>query len=1115
MDLIISKPAEAVPRTPEKKAIFQYSKNDTMIKTLTGRPLHLLACLILLILCSCNSEKGAAVYSWRPAKGSHIVFLGNTFAERLQHYNYFETLLYKSFPDQQLTIRNLGWSADEVNLQPRPLNFGSLDEHLALQKAAIIFACFGLNEAFKGPDSLDNYKNQLTAFLKHLQAQKSNGQVAPEIILVSPIAHEKMGGYLPDPAAHNKNLALYTNGMEQVASELKIPFIDLYQPTKTLMDRGTDTLTINGIHLNDKGYKVVSEMMARALDLPVSKWAQQADMLNLKHVIDHKNAQFFYLFRAVNGEYIYGRRKEPWVQPPGGPISFPSELKKLDQMVSRLDTVIWAESNTDAGVNLINAEHIIKDTVQFEPFRKSSEAPPLTDQFILPAGYEINLFASELDFPIANPVKITFDPKGRLWLASMPSYPQYLPGAPPDDKIIILEDTNHDGKADKHTVFADSLYLPLGFELGDGGAYVTHAPDLVFLKDTNGDGKADKKTILLSGFGTEDIHHSINAYTWGPDGALYMHMGTFLHTQVETPYGARRDDYGTTWRFEPRTLKLEPYISYPYANPWGNVFTRNGTHLIGDVSTGMNYFVPPLTVAVDYPVKHVEMKDFLTSATKPKTCGMEIISSRQFPDNVQGDVLFNTFIGFQGIKQHSIKDEGSGVVGHEEAPLLQSKDPDFRPVDLQFGPDGALYVVDWYNPIINHGERALRDPRRDHTHGRIWRITYKNKKLLTPVDLTTLSIDQLLNKLKVYEDRVRYRTRIQLREFPEDKVISALEKWITQLDPADKDFEQNKLEGLWVYQQCNHPDGKLLNELLKSKDHHVRTAATRLLYYWNDRIKDAQDKLIEMSRDTSQSVRLEAIVSLSHFKNEAVVNALLATTKLPVDYYIGYALSESFKHLQPVWMAMFKKDKNFLANDAEKAGYLLKAVSSPHLLDMPGFMKDDPQWKIYTKVPLSLQDYNDLKDVPAVANFIKNQAVAPEPGKETGVSETGRVVIQLTAVPAKMRFDKTSFTVPAGKAVTVVFKNSDDMAHNVVITTPGNMEKVGKAAEAMAMLKDGYEKNFVPKIPEVLFSTPLVSGGKSFRLDFTAPGKAGDYPFICSFPGHWQMMRGVMKVIKL
>ncbi|MEO7490068.1 MAG: PVC-type heme-binding CxxCH protein, partial [Ferruginibacter sp.] len=522
-----------------------------------------------LLLLSCN-QKNNSIHPFNPAQNSHIVILGNTFAERLQYYNYFETLLYKSFPRRNLTIRNMGWSADEVSLQPRPLNFGSVDDHLTEQKADIIFACFGLNEAFKGADSLDDFKRQLSALLKHMKTQRYNGTSAPGIILVSPIAHEDLGGFLPDGSKHNENLKLYTKGMEEVAAGLGITFIDLYSLTKKRVG-DADSLTINGIHLNDSGYKMVSEMMAKSLGLPVSKWTSSPDLLSLKRVIDQKNQQFFYKFRAVNGEYIYGRRKEPWVQPVGGPISFPSEFKKLDRMILQLDTLLWSEATLDDAANLQKMQSIVSDTIQFEAL-KENQPTPSTEKFVLPPGYEINLFASEMDFPIANPVKITFDPKGRLWVSSMPSYPHYLPGAPPNDKIIVLEDTDKDGKADKYTVFADSLYLPLGFELGDGGVYVTQAPNLIFLKDTDGDGKADRKTILLQGFGTEDIHHSISAQTWGPDGALYWHMGTFLHSQTETPYGPERDAYGSTWRFEPRTMKLEPYVSYFYANPWGNVF---------------------------------------------------------------------------------------------------------------------------------------------------------------------------------------------------------------------------------------------------------------------------------------------------------------------------------------------------------------------------------------------------------------------------------------------------------------------------------------------------------------------------------------------------------------
>ena len=164
--------------------------------------------ILLLILSSCVQK--SPVYQLNPEKNNHIVFLGNTFAVALQEDNYFETLLYKSFPESNLTVRNLAWSADEVNLQPRPLNFGTLDQHLHQQKTDIIFACFGLNEAFRGLDSLEQFKEQMKGFLSHLQQQKYNGRSGPKVILVSPIAHEKLGGFLPDPATHNENLKLYT-----------------------------------------------------------------------------------------------------------------------------------------------------------------------------------------------------------------------------------------------------------------------------------------------------------------------------------------------------------------------------------------------------------------------------------------------------------------------------------------------------------------------------------------------------------------------------------------------------------------------------------------------------------------------------------------------------------------------------------------------------------------------------------------------------------------------------------------------------------------------------------------------------------------------------------------
>lgn len=1070
---------------------------------------------LFLTLFSCANERQS--WTFVPTPKSNIAIIGNSFAEGLQRNNYFEALLHASFPDHDLRVRNLGWSADEVNLRPRPLNFGTLDDHLRQQEANVVIACFGMNESFGGIDSLSSFTQGLYELLAGIQQQQYDGKSHPEIILVSPIAHERLEAPLPDPRAHNKAIKAYTRAMGEVAQKLGIRFIDLYAPTQKIMAAADTPITVNGIHLTDAGYRAVSELMAQQLEFPQATWLPDGEMEQLRELVRIKNQHFFYRHKAQNGEYIYGRRRE-WA----GGSALPAELEKIDGMLARLDSVLWASQSGDraaARVAMLEIAASGQEEVQAaSPTATLAELEAAKASFVLPEGYNIELFASELDFPIPNPVSITFDAQGRLWVATMPSYPHYSPGNPPNDKIIVLEDTDRDGKADKHTVFADSLYLPLGFELGDGGVYLTQAPDFVFMKDTDGDGHADFRQTLLSGFGTEDSHHTLNTYTWGPDGALYMHMGTFLHTQVETPYGPRRGAYGSTWRYEPRTMKFDEYISYPYANPWGNVFTRDGTHLIADVSTGMNYFAPPLTVAIDYPKKHAGMKDFLTATAKPKTCGIEIVSSRAFPEDVQGNILLNTFIGFQGIRQHRPYEEGSGIAADEIAPLLQSTDPNFRPVDLQFGPDGALYVVDWYNPVIQHGEQAFRDPNRDHTRGRIWRITHQDMPSLEVVDLSAMGVSEVLDQLKAYEDRARYRARVRLRDYPVREVQDALTAWVSALDSEDPEVEQHKLEALWVCQQLNEPNEALLDELLASERQDVRAAATRVLFYWSGRLKQGHDKLITMSADPSPRVRLEAIAALSHFASDKTVHALLQATELPVDDYIGYALSESFKHLKPVWMDMFSKDKDFLADEPEKAYALLRPLASAAELQVPGFITDDPAHPKYGVEALSHQDFDRLAGVVAVERFreahrgiLEPQADAAGPVAPAG-QQTGDVVRRLSAPPGKMAFDKETLEVPAGKTVSLVFSNDDQMPHNIVISTPGSAEKVGLAADKMAALADAYDRHFVPDIPEVLYATPLVNAGEVFQLDFVAPSEPGEYPYVCTFPGHWRIMRGVLVV---
>ena len=1078
----------------------------------------LFAVTIGLLISSCTNQPQTVVFN--PQENSRILILGNTFAEQLQTTNYFETLLYRSFPDKNLVVRNLGLSGDEVHLQPRPLDFGSLDDNLKSHKPDIIFAFFGMNEAFQG--SLESFKEKLKSFLNHILSQTYNGKSPPQVFLFSPIYHEEVGGLLPNPKSHNLQLKSYTKTMEEVAKDLNIPFVNLYELTKRLKETSDAPLTFNGIHLTEAGYRMVGELMASALGFQQNTWDDKSPLESLRELIAIKNRQFFFRFRAQNGEYISGSRKN-WE----GGQTLPLELAQLDSILLRLDSLVWQGALKNESLALRQAKQLF----QVKEVDKSTirNSPPSTDQFILPEGYQIELFASEQDFPLANPVSITFDPKGRLWVATMPSYPHVLPGQLPNDKLIILEDKDGDGVADEHTVFADNLYLPLGFELGDGGVYLTQAPDLVFLKDTDGDGKADYRQPLLHGFGTEDAHHAISAYTWGPDGALYMHEGTFLHSQVETPYGPIRGAYGNTWRYEPRTMKLEPYISYPYANPWGNIFMRNGTHLVGDVSTGMNYLATPLTVATEYPKKHVEMKDFLLGKIKPKTCGMEIISSSNFPESAQGNILFNTFVGFQGIRQHRMVSQGSGIVAEEIEPLLQSTDLNFRPVDLKFGPDGALYVVDWYNPIIQHGEQGFRDSLRDHSHGRIWKISHKDKALMPVVDLTRLSVGELLDQLKVYEDRVRYRARMQLREYSSREVLPVLAAWIKGLDRGQAAHEQYLLEGLWVYQQFHRPNIELLDKLLAAKDADIRAAATRVLFYWRESIPNTEQILAQKALDSSPKVRLEAVAAVSHFKSKKSVAALLEVTELPMDEYIAYAVQEALKNLRPVWMEMFKSNSEFLEEEPLKVEFLLGTLVSPEKLKLPGFLKTDPNWAKYAWDPLTPKELEELNNSPAAMRFLKNREEIPAGAGEGDVQilsakeaeSLGSVkenpeiqTVELKTLPGKMVFDKKEFTVEPGKTVEIRFENPDDMPHNLLVLKPNSLEIVGGLADEMAKLPDGYEKQFIPESDRVLFATPLLLSGKQFILRFAAPIEPGDYPFACTFPGHWRTMNGVMRVVK-
>ncbi len=843
-----------------------------------------------------------------------VIILGNTLAERMQYFNHWETLLHSRFPQKKLVVRNLGWSGDTIGSRLRSQDFQDHGHTLVDHQPNLVLAMFGYNESFAGESGVAAFEERLGKFVDDLRALKypsksyKRGSYEPilqdkegeasgqfQLVLVSPIASEDVTSRgISAGTDNNANLALYTAAIERAAKKKSVRFVDLFTPTKKLFAETEEPLTINGIHLDETGY----QKLARILDHRLFGKATDSK-INTKKLhaeVAEKNLQFFYDYRAVNGFYIYGGRKEPF-----GVVNFPAEFEKLRKMIAVRDERIWNVAQgesvpkkiNDSGTgNFAEIQTNFKNEVYVTPPEEAAES------FTLSEGFEISLWASEEDFPnLENPVQFTFDGKGRLYLTTMPSYPMYLPGVPVDDKILILEDTNGDGKADSEKIFARGLHVPTGIELANGGAYVAQQPNLMFIKDTDGDDVADEYQLRLHGFDSADSHHSISAFELGPGGELYFQEGTFHHSQMETPNGLEQVANAAVFRYEPRSERLDVFVSYNFANPWGHCFDKWGQNFVADASGGANYVGAAFSGDLDHPRKHPGLKQFLVKQWRP-TCGCEIVSSRHFPEEMQGNYLLNNDIGFQGVLQYRFKDEGSGFFAEPVEPLLRSSDPNFRPVDLQFGPDGALYVLDWFNPLVGHMQHNVRDPNRDKSHGRIWKITYKGKDLLKPSKPALQSTDDLVALLKIYEDRTRFQARRELGARDKSEVIAAVDNAIAASKSESEADQHLLLELLWVKQHHDAIDVGLLDRILASKDARARAAAVRVLCYWQNRVEEPLGKIQTAIHDEHPRVRLEAVRALSFFDNQAALDIAVESLIYDQDVYLEYALKETMETLQ-------------------------------------------------------------------------------------------------------------------------------------------------------------------------------------------------------------------------
>lgn len=839
------------------------------------------------------------------AKDARVVLLGNGLGSRMLRFGHFEMELHRRYPAHRLVIRNLCDEGDTPAFRPnagrqspwafpggekfRQLveardnwggnsgdgRFPEPDAWLRQLKPDIIVAFFGFNESFEGPAGLPNFKAELEAFVKHTLQQKYNDQAAPRLALVSPTAFQDLSALYGTPkgSKQNVNLALYAKAMEDVAAAHEVPFVNLIAPTSAWFAAGGKPLTRDGALLTDEGYAKLAPVLVDQL-FGVRQPVAKVNVPELKKAVDDFAWMWVSYYKIPNGVHVYGRRHGPF-----GPQNYPAELRKLEQMVNVREQAIWAllageKFDVAAGDAKTETLPVIgKVDANIKYLSGEESLKTLT----VPAGYKIELFADESKFPeLANPVQLSFDNRGRLWVATMPIYPHYRPGDPlPNDKLLILEDTNGDGQADQQTIFADKLHLPMGFEISHDGVYVSGGTSLIRLQDTNGDDRADVREIVMSGFDDHDTHHAISAFCADPSGAILMGEGTFLRSHIETAYGPVRSSNGGFFRYNPERRHLERTVRLSIPNPWGIAFDRWGGDFFADTSDPPVRWMLQGSVQVPLGSFNPTPPNLLSVQVRP-TAGLEFVSSRHFPDEVQGDLLINNTIGFQGTKQHTMADEGTGYVSKFRHDLVKGSDRNFRPVDMEFAPDGSLYLVDWHNALIGHMQHSARDPNRDHTHGRIFRITYPERPLVKPARVAGASIDELLTNLELPEYRTRYRTRRELRGRPDAEVLAGVTKWVAGLSKTDANYEHHLVEAMWVTWGSNQVSEPIVRTVLQAKDHRARAAAVRALRYNGHHISQQTELLKTAAADEHGRVRLEAIVAASWLENAAGRSVLAA-----------------------------------------------------------------------------------------------------------------------------------------------------------------------------------------------------------------------------------------------
>jgi putative membrane-bound dehydrogenase-like protein len=877
----------------------------------------------------------------------------------------------------------------------------------------------------------------------------------------------------------------------------------------------------------------------------------------------------------------------------------------------------------------------------------------------IPVGFELQLFASEP--MIINPISMTWDERGRLFVIETTDYPNEIRKEGGDDKIKILEDTDGDGKADKVTIFAEGLNIPTSITPMNGGMLISMAPDFIFLKDTDGDDVADVREVIMTGWGKSDTHAGPSNLKYGFDNKIWGVLG---YSGFKGEVSGVNHSFGQgVYRFEPAGENLE-YLGNTSNNTWGLGFTEdfetfistaNGQHSVY-FAMANSYLKRPVfqgsanTVhGIDshYDMPHLtpflRQVDWFGSYTA--AAGHNFYTARSFPKSYWNRIAFVAEPTGRVLHNAIINPDGSGFKEKNGFNILASSDEWFSPVHAEVGPDGALWVADWYNFIIQHnptprgfenGEgNAYINPLRDAKHGRIYRMVYKGGEDSETFDLKDPSAKELISALK--SDNMFWRLTAQrvIVETKNKEVLTDLYQLIGDQSQDVIGLNAPAIHALWALHGLGELNGQnkeaeqVVEKALRHPSAAVRKNAIRVIPRTNSSLKaimasnllndpdlhtrknaflalsempfseDAAKELVKLAdvaengtdaylpqaifaavlahptefakRDNSNALQAS---SDSDFSLSDRISRSLVAEQYPLDSRNSILFPPEVANKEIVIRMIASKGNNpldgiLVAHGNNTNGYSLYiyedklhfAVAQDEKLTIISSKKDLPEEQFTIDATLVEDGTMNLmingeeigkaktkglfaeelspRRVRVGQNDSKNQVGKYEGGwmfsgrisnkstlalKKPGAdiqmmdesstvsSATGTTVIKLGVIPHEMKFNKASFTVKAGTQVTIDFENPDFMQHNFVIGQKGSMETIGKAADELARNPKGAEQNYVPKIPEVIIATRLVDPEGRESIVFTAPTEPGEYPFVCTVPGHWKLMNGIMIV---